>query len=192
MTPDQFVVDAVRTESRIENVTLNHNFFIDLTSAMIALGSILDQIKKHTYYKKPYDVAKIRENLMFADIYIKNLSNDIDAKLFPNEAFEKVHPVNTRIFHAIVGIATEAVELLQAMNIDEPDVDKVNLLEEFGDIGWYQAIGVDAVNGSFEDVLEKVIAKLRARFPNKFTNEDAINRDLVKERQVLEGSQDNP
>lgn len=37
-----------------------------------------------------------------------------------------------------------------------------------------------------EDCMEKNIAKLRARFPEKFTSEHAINRDLVKERQILE------
>ena len=36
--------------------------------------------------------------------------------------------------------------------------------------------------------LDKNIAKLKARFPEKFTEEAALNRDLVKERSILEGN----
>jgi hypothetical protein len=65
----------------------------------------------------------------------------------------------------------------------------VNLLEEFGDLAWYQAIGIDEAGGSLDKVLDRVIAKLRARYPEKFTSENAINRDLVKERAILEGKE---
>jgi NTP pyrophosphatase (non-canonical NTP hydrolase) len=38
-----------------------------------------------------------------------------------------------------------------------------------------------------EDVLDGNIAKLKTRYPEKFTTEAAANRDLVAERAVLEG-----
>ena len=38
----------------------------------------------------------------------------------------------------------------------------------------------------FEDSLQRNIDKLLARFPNKFTQEDALNRDLEAERKILE------
>lgn len=50
------------------------------------------------------------------------------------------------------------------------------------------------VQGMFEDYglsqeeyLYKNIAKLQARYPEKFTNEKALNRDLKTERKILEG-----
>ena len=64
--------------------------------------------------------------------------------------------------------------------------DIVNLLEENGDINWYQAIMMDALGGDWEQILETNIKKLRKRFPDKFTNEDANNRDLDAEREILE------
>jgi hypothetical protein len=39
---------------------------------------------------------------------------------------------------------------------------------------------------SFEEMMDKNVAKLKARYPNKFTQESALNRDLAKERAVLE------
>lgn len=38
----------------------------------------------------------------------------------------------------------------------------------------------------FEDSLQRNIEKLLARFPDKFTQENALNRDLDKERKILE------
>ena len=34
--------------------------------------------------------------------------------------------------------------------------------------------------------MTRVINKLKARFPDKFTEDDAFNRDLTTERKVLE------
>lgn len=39
-----------------------------------------------------------------------------------------------------------------------------------------------------ENILKKNIAKLKARFPEKFTEEAALNRNLEKERSILEGN----
>jgi len=40
----------------------------------------------------------------------------------------------------------------------------------------------------YEIALDRNIAKLKARFPEKFTEEAALNRNLEKERQILEGN----
>lgn len=190
MTPDQFVTDAVRTESRIETVTINKQVFKDLVNGFVAIGTILDQVKKNTFYKKPYNVSEIKALLRLAEASVHSVREDLDAGIWPNATRrdELDTRVNTRLFHSVLGIATESVELLEAIKIDTPDVDITNLREEFGDLMWYIAIGVDETGGNFESVLDKVIAKLKARYPNKFTSEDAINRNLEIERLILEGN----
>lgn len=186
MTPDQFVKDAVRTESRIEKVTLNPEVFEAITDGMIAFGNMLDAIKKHTFYKKPYDVNKISCQLDTVGNSISNLNQSFKFE-WPLPQNEQPTEYNTRIFHAVIGIATEAVELLEALQRGE--LDEVNLREEFGDLLWYIAIGVDESGGNLDHVMDRVIAKLRARFPDKFDSEQAINRDLEKERAILEGKE---
>ncbi|URA06965.1 hypothetical protein Pfeifenkraut_BL30068 [Xanthomonas phage Pfeifenkraut] len=64
--------------------------------------------------------------------------------------------------------------------------DDVNFIEETGDGFWYAAIGLNAVKATFGDVQHRNIAKLRHRFPQKFTEYDANNRDLFGERKILE------
>jgi NTP pyrophosphatase (non-canonical NTP hydrolase) len=94
-----------------------------------------------------------------------------------------------RLSHAGVGLVTESAEFLDALKkaiYYGKELDKVNLTEEIGDILWYCAIALDEVGASFEEVMEKNIAKLEARYPEKFTEEKAENRDLEVERGILE------
>lgn len=93
------------------------------------------------------------------------------------------------ILHGGIGICTEAGELLDAMKkclFYGKDLDLVNLKEELGDLLWYVAVIMRQVGFTFEEVFDVNIAKLRARYPEKFTEYDALNRDLEKEREVLE------
>ena len=93
------------------------------------------------------------------------------------------------LMHACLGIATEAGELIDPIKkavFYGKALDKVNLMEEVGDILWYCAIILKYTGHTFEDAMERNIAKLQKRYPDKFTEEDAVNRDLVSERKELE------
>lgn len=100
---------------------------------------------------------------------------------------------DVRILHAIIGISTESGELSDAAKkamFYGRSLDRVNLIEEVGDLLWYTAIILNECNVDFEDVMERNIAKLRVRFPGKFDPERAANRDLEAERDALESSSD--
>lgn len=97
------------------------------------------------------------------------------------------------ILHGIIGKATEAGELLEWLvcmidhlkngNVDDLDIS--NVLEEIGDGFWYDAILAKTLGFNFGDAQITNIAKLRARYPEKFTEYDANNRNLQKEQKVL-------
>lgn len=194
MTPNEFVPNAIRTESKVEVIKANEFILNDVIDAIVNLSEVLDQIKKNAFYGKKFDENKIAVSLHTATWCIERVQRERIAHLLekdtPDYLIEQKQDlkVNPRLFHAIIGIATESSELLEALRLDTSEFDRINILEELGDLNWYQAIAVDELHASFEeDVLDRVIAKLRARYPEKFTSENAINRDLVKERQVLEG-----
>lgn len=94
-----------------------------------------------------------------------------------------------RLIHGAVGLATESGELLDALKkfvfYGKP-LDRTNLIEEMGDAFWYIAILCDVLGTTFEEVQQININKLRARYPNKFVEYDALNRDLENERRILE------
>jgi len=183
MKLDEFVQNAIRTESRIDQVVVNELMLTATIQNLISMGNILDQIKKHVFYGKPYDLAAIRNHFSVAEEAMLTLST-ITADEIEND--ERPIQVNPRLFHSVVGISTEATELLEALDLYGRGMDNTNLLEEFGDIDWYKAIGVDELEGDWEDILIKIIEKLQLRYPDKFTSEDAINRDLDGEREILE------
>ncbi len=167
--------------------------------------------------------------------------------------------LSNRLFHSILGISTEINEVYDAIE-DKAyyDYDRVNILEEFGDMAWYLAIACDerkltieyrdvflsdninkssffeisnirkknsiildhckkvmfygkqldenlvnealveisklvfisilSLDGNITNVLQANINKLKARYPETFTDYHAENRELEDERNVLEKS----
>jgi NTP pyrophosphatase (non-canonical NTP hydrolase) len=100
----------------------------------------------------------------------------------------------TDLIHASMGLSTEAAEFTDALKkhifYGKP-LDEVNLKEEISDILWYCAVALEALGSDFESVMQTNIDKLSARYPEKFTEEAAINRDLDKERNILEKGDKN-
>ncbi len=176
----EYSKEAMCTESKVDVVKLNPLFLISVITIMKAAGDILDQLKKHVFYDKDYDESKIKENLVNVGGGLEGIRQHFDD--INNEETINVDP---RLFHAIVGISTESTELLEALKLNGEPMDTVNILEESFDIDWYQFILMDALGGKLETVWDTGIKKLAARYPNKFTTINAINRDLETERNIL-------
>lgn len=150
----------------------------ELKSALIqAIDALirLDHVKKALFYGKVHPTLashEIRENCY--TVPMRNLHNGM-------------HPAIDS-FHGIIGIATEAGELLEALYKaieDDTPVDNINLIEETGDVFWYVAVLAKAQGFTFEDAQARNIAKLRERYPEKFNEHDATARNLEAERKVL-------
>ena len=95
----------------------------------------------------------------------------------------------SRVFHAVMGCCTEAGEMLDQLKkhvfYGQP-VDDINLIEEAGGLLWYLAVLSDALAAPLDEIMERNIAKLKKRYPDKFAPDAALNRDLDAERKVLE------
>lgn len=102
--------------------------------------------------------------------------------------FERMEIVNREV-HACMGIQTEAGELCDVYKkylfYNKP-IDRTNVIEEMGDLLWYMALLADSVGTSLEECMIRNIAKLRARYPEKFTEKKAQERNLDAERTELE------
>jgi len=93
-----------------------------------------------------------------------------------------------RLLHAGMGLCTEAAEFVDALKkwiFYGKELDNINLKEEIGDTAWYVALAVDVLNTTFDEVLSCNIAKLKKRYPEKFTSDAAINRDVTQEMTVF-------
>lgn len=98
------------------------------------------------------------------------------------------------MLHAAMGMVTEAAEIMDMLKkhiFYGKELDLVNAEEELGDSNWYQSLMIHSMRlkGHFttwEKIWDKNIEKLKARYGDKFNKEGAINRDLNKERKILE------
>lgn len=91
--------------------------------------------------------------------------------------------------HMVIGISTESGELLDVFKkalAYSKGLDFVNIGEEIGDILWYLINLCRMLNLDPEEIMQININKLKARYPEKFTKEKALNRNLDQEREILE------
>lgn len=177
----QFQKDAIKTESQVDAVQVDLKYLAAVLQIFVASGNLLDQIKKNVFYNKPIEVDERAS-------WVKSIIEAMDTKeLFKEDPTtnKEILDVNARLFHAIIGVATESTELIENLSSGNK-LDVINVLEEMSDINWYQAIAIDEVHADWDQMLSTVISKLKSRYPDKFTSDDAINRDLHSERQILD------
>lgn len=89
-----------------------------------------------------------------------------------------------RLLHAAMGLVTEAAELADMLKkhiFYGKEIDEINAAEELGDGSWYSAVAIDVLKTTMNDIMTKNIEKLRKRYPEKFTEHNALNRDIEKE-----------
>ena len=94
------------------------------------------------------------------------------------------------LLHAVFGMDTEQAELQDMIKkhlMYGKPFDPINVLEECGDQLWYIAVALSACGFTLQDCMEKNIEKLRRRFPDGFSEQKAVERDLDAERDALEG-----
>lgn len=182
---NDFTKNAIRTESTVDTVVVDHDLLEGVIALSICSGEMMDMLKKNIFYKKPFSLDDFNDCARFADNAIESIHvTTMRPSLNPQPI-----TVDARLLHALMGIYTESAELLEAMDEylhEGVEIDVVNIREEFGDVEWYIALGVDTLDIEFKSVFDLVIAKLKARFPDKFTTENAIVRDLHTEREILE------
>lgn len=165
-----FISDAMRTASdAYYGEKISKDVFISYLEQLKIIGEDLDRIKKTLFYGKP--PTEYAECWDPTDI---NCAEDDWVKI--------------ETIHGILGVITEAAELGdQLINIlSGEDVDVHNIHEESGDVKWYLAMLARARGDAWDADEKTVIAKLKARYPDKFTEEHAKNRDLAKERKIIE------
>ncbi len=109
----------------------------------------------------------------------------------PSNKLWDTQNLSVRLTHAIMGLISETGEFADQYKkwiFYGQTLDTLNLQEELGDILWYVALACNALDVEMSDIMEANIAKLRKRYSDKFSPEDALeeNRDRKAEREVLE------
>lgn len=91
--------------------------------------------------------------------------------------------------HMLMGMTTEVGELTDCFKKQlayNKQIDWINVKEEIGDLMFYIASFCRINNLNLEDIIDINVKKLESRYPENFTQEKAINRNLEYERKILE------
>ena len=76
----------------------------------------------------------------------------------------------------LCGEAGEAIDIVKKHLAQGHALNREHLIGELGDIAWYLAETATVLGVSLEEVLQRNIDKLRARYPEGFDNERSIHR----------------
>lgn len=83
------------------------------------------------------------------------------------------------LIHASLGLSSEAGEFADAIKkniIYGKDLNVENAIEEIGDILWYCALACHTLGTTMHTVMHENIAKLKKRYPEKYSDSDAVER----------------
>ncbi len=177
---------AIRTESKVEDLNGQESQLRLALELAIIAGEILDQVKRKIFYGENGDYKAEKLNAA-AEKLAKLDAFDITADEFINRnAKLALEGANTRVIHGIIGLITETAELGEALltYIDTGSFDAVNVVEELGDVRWYETVIQDELNITDGDLFQLLIAKLSARYGDKFSDTAAVLRDIGNEREV--------
>jgi NTP pyrophosphatase (non-canonical NTP hydrolase) len=177
-----YLTESARTASgKFHGKFVDFDKFTEVLTQFMYASQQLDRYKKLLFYGEDSNKSRFRDNpssgrdgYSIVDFMSTDNETEIQARY---------------ILHALLGIMTEAGEMAEALHntiVGNQPFDAVNLIEECGDVQWYEAMLCRALGTTFDDVQRRNIAKLKARFPDKFTSENANVRDLEKERAILE------
>ena len=164
--------------------TLSENFHVADPSVKAAALTIienylesarqLDMLKKVLFYGKDPDILGHDYNEFVQQ----------DAPELANATLKE-----QKVLHGAIGVATESAEILEQVYnslMAGREVDAVNIGEEIADGMWYNAIFLRELNIDFFHALKNNIDKLAKRYGDKFSEYNALNRDLDAERKILE------
>ena len=77
----------------------------------------------------------------------------------------------------LCGESGEAIDIVKKHLAQGHELDREGLIKELGDIAWYLAETAYALDIPLEDVLQRNIDKLKARYPEGFEIARSVNRE---------------
>lgn len=184
MNYTEFRKNAKRTLADLPTELENTQHMI--VGMITEIGELLDAHKKHFAYGKELDMVNVKEEIGDFFWYVANYDNiheeDSEQSSFitpttKTESFNPIYTLSNAMGHAATALSHLSAPLVSSERYISSLIKLV-----VSDLLWY----CENYNIDVEKIFDTNIAKLKARYPNKFTQEDALNRDLETERKILE------
>lgn len=181
MTYNEYQIAASRTCVTLATTELDARHM--RMGVMSEIGELVDAYKKELAYGKTIDLINIGEEWADVAWYLGNEANRLGITLIEIADFTVHFHKDFDIEHCLLGFMSEFV----TSQHDYPDYTKEDLeIITLNMFNCWVYIGKEILKIDTNKALENNIAKLKARYPNSFTQEAALNRNLDAERKELE------
>lgn len=142
-------------------------------------AEVVDILKKKHAYGKEIDLPHMKEELgdilWYTANYCKFINMDF-ANVIDNITYEPLYDRSTDF---------SLYELMELVIINATALD-INSVYDIIDIVLY---AIEQLDGTLDEVLTTNIKKLAARYPEGFSSYYALNRDLNKEKNIIDGKE---
>lgn len=142
-------------------------------------AEVVDILKKKHAYGKEIDVPHLKEELgdilWYAANYCKFMNMDF-ANIVDNISFDPLYDRSANF---------SLYELMELIVINATALD-VNSVYDIVDLTMY---AIEQVDGNLDEILTTNIKKLAARYPEGFSSYYALNRNLDKEKNIIDGKE---
>ena len=167
------------------------------------IGEVIDALKKHYIYDKPLDRANLAEEIGDAFWYVagmvKMLDIAEDSDCLSNPASENLKTLEAKAHVTLISLAINAICAELALSFQRAIIEMVSS-DDYFEQGAARFDAMDAAVGihqeltnlaylldvNLEDAFDTNIKKLAKRYGDKYSDFNAINRDLDAERKILE------
>jgi NTP pyrophosphatase (non-canonical NTP hydrolase) len=180
VTFTSFIEAARSTEIKPTHMIADWDFLQRLIEFSASASALVDLYKKSFYNNEPISADSF-------ELRLGRVRDSIAKLQVSPQSTEFVDARNTRLFLAMIGIFTEAGELVESTCPINSDVNYTvdSILEELGDLNWYQAIAMNELHVPLETVLAMNVAKLRARYRDKRPGQENDRRDTAAEQAAM-------
>lgn len=144
-----------------------------------ATGAVIDYVKKGVFHRHGVDKETLAAGL-------RHIKYCLPLLQFASESgrFVSLTPEQTMLVWNVLGLAGEPGEVADLIGDaikHRCSVDREVVIKEIGDVLWYAAALCTKLNIPLSEVMEGNIAKLKRRFPDGWSTERSINRDVSPE-----------
>ena len=162
--------------------TLDGDIKLDLAHMVLGMNTEIVELREAIQNK---DSVNIQEELSDFLWYFCNYKN---FRGYSEYNYEEQEPMsNPMIIYKLYDRVSQLQDLIKKFVAYNKEINTEVELFLLNKIYHYILTIAYSYNADIEEGLEKNIAKLKARYPEKFDENLAVNRDLETERKILEG-----
>ncbi len=186
MKLEQYKKECTRTIKVLP--TLEENMLHVAYGISTEVGELHDIYKKELAYGKQIDIVNLKEELGDILWYVLNgltFCEITDSNVIEIQQEIDSHENDTELLTCIQYLSESSCNIMSNLY----QVDKNDIKYRFSGVLFNVLSICQCYKFDIEEIMDMNINKLKKRFPEKFTQEAALNRNLDEERKILEDSQ---